>query len=110
MLVYTCGPRGEEERLRVEGPAPVVVAGDHHLVLTARLQRVEHVAARLQRRRRGPRAEDLREESVQTLEKLTESGLRELASSTSRNPPSLSIESHLLMPVYVVKLISTGIG
>ena len=66
MPVCTCGPGGEEEWLRVEGPAPVVVAGDHHLVLTARLQRVEHVAARLQRRRRGARAEDLREESVQS--------------------------------------------
>ena len=54
---HTRGPGGEEEWLRVGCPPPVVVAGDDHLVLAARLQRVEHVAPRLKRRRRG--AEDL---------------------------------------------------
>ena len=56
-VTHTRGPGGEEEWLRVGCPPPVVVAGDDHLVLAARLQRVEHVAPRLQRRRR--RAEDL---------------------------------------------------
>ena len=60
LILCTCGPRGEEEGLGVCGPAPVVAAGDQHLVLTVGLQRVERVAARLQRRRRRARAEDLR--------------------------------------------------
>ena len=47
----TSGPRGEEEGLGIERPAPIVGAGDHHLVLAVGLQRVEHVAAGMQRRR-----------------------------------------------------------
>ena len=61
-IIYTRGPGGEEEGLRVGGPSPVVVGGDHHLVLTRGLERVEHVAAGLQRRRRRAGAEDLQTE------------------------------------------------